>query len=119
LRGSPWRCTSSSQTSADSSLDWYPGLDGKTVFVNGSGFDLAASAVRDRRRLIGVVMGGHSADWRDRQTAALLDQGFADIGIRTRRIAPGDGECAAFGLIAPGGGKAPVYGTTSSASPAL
>ncbi len=63
-------------------LDWYPGLDGiKTGFVNGSGFDLAASAVRDGRRLIGVVMGGHSADWRDRQMAALLDQGFADIGI--------------------------------------
>jgi D-alanyl-D-alanine carboxypeptidase len=63
-------------------LDTYPGLDGiKTGFVNASGFDLAASAVRDGRRLIGVVMGGHSAAWRDRQMAALLDQGFAVTGI--------------------------------------
>ena len=63
-------------------LDTYPGLDGiKTGFVDASGFDLAASAVRDGRRLIGVVMGGHSAASRDRQMAELLDQGFADIGI--------------------------------------
>ena len=63
-------------------LDTYLGLDGiKTGFINASGFDLAASAVRDGRRLIGVVMGGHSAASRDRQMAALLDQGFADIGI--------------------------------------
>src|SRR6266576_3820642 len=63
-------------------LDWYPGLDGiKTGFVDASGFDLAASAVRDGHRLIGVVMGGRSAGWRDRRMAALLDQGFADIGI--------------------------------------
>jgi len=62
-------------------LESYPGLDGiKTGFVDASGFDLAASAVRDGRRLIGVVMGGHSAASRDRQMAALLDQGFADIG---------------------------------------
>jgi D-alanyl-D-alanine carboxypeptidase len=63
-------------------LDWYPGLDGiKTGFVDASGFDLAASAMRDGHRLIGVVMGGRSAGWRDRRMAALLDQGFADIGI--------------------------------------
>src|SRR5437870_5865859 len=36
-------------------LEWYPGLDGiKTGFVNASGFNLAASAVRDGHRLIGV-----------------------------------------------------------------
>ena len=69
-------------------LDSYPGLDGiKTGFVNASGFDLAASAVRDGRRLIGVLMGGRSATSRDRQMAALLDQGFADIEIG--QAAPG------------------------------
>src|SRR5205823_3798883 len=62
-------------------MDCYPCLDGiKTGYVNASGFNLAASAVRDGHRLIGVIMGGQSAGWRDRQMAGLLDQGFADLG---------------------------------------
>src|SRR5258707_3598733 len=62
-------------------MEWYPGVDGiKTGFVNASGFNLAASAVRGSQRLIGVIMGGQSAGWRDRQMAGLLDQGFADLG---------------------------------------
>ena len=62
-------------------MEWYPGVDGiKTGFVNASGFNLAASAVRGNQRLIGVIMGGQSAGWRDRQMAGLLDQGFADLG---------------------------------------
>jgi D-alanyl-D-alanine carboxypeptidase len=59
-------------------LDWYQGVDGiKTGYVNASGFNLAASAVRDGRRLIGVIMGGRSWRSRDEQMASLLDQGFA------------------------------------------
>jgi len=59
-------------------LDWYQGADGiKTGYVNASGFNLAASAVRDGRRLIGVIMGGRSWHTRDEQMASLLDQGFA------------------------------------------
>ena len=55
----------------------YPGMDGiKTGYIAASGFNLAASAVRDGRRLIAVVMGGHSADARDTQVADLLDAGF-------------------------------------------
>src|SRR5438874_10430536 len=62
-------------------MEWYPGLDGiKTGYVNASGFNLAASAVRDGHRLIGVIMGGQSPGWRDRQMAGLLDQGFGDLG---------------------------------------
>jgi D-alanyl-D-alanine carboxypeptidase len=59
-------------------LEWYQGLDGiKTGYVNASGFNLAASAVRDGHRLVGVIMGGRSARSRDAQMASLLDQGFA------------------------------------------
>src|SRR5260370_27117837 len=59
-------------------LEWYPGLDGiKTGYGNASGFNLAASAVRDGHRLIGVIMGGRSARGRDVQMASLLDQGVA------------------------------------------
>src|ERR1700744_5045891 len=40
----------------------FAGMDGiKTGFINASGFNLAASAVRNGRRLVGVGMGGVSA----------------------------------------------------------
>jgi D-alanyl-D-alanine carboxypeptidase len=59
-------------------MDWYEGADGiKTGFINASGFNLAASAVRNGKRLIGVIMGGRSARSRDAQMGSLLDQGFA------------------------------------------
>jgi D-alanyl-D-alanine carboxypeptidase len=74
-------------------LDWYEGADGiKTGYIGASGFNLAASAVRNGHRLIGVVMGGASASSRDREMAALLDQGFSDVGagptLVARREAP-------------------------------
>jgi len=59
-------------------LGTYEGADGlKTGYTNASGFNLVMSAVRDNRRLIGVVMGGNSAGQRDRMMAMLMDQGFA------------------------------------------
>ena len=62
-------------------LEWYDGADGiKTGFVHASGFNLAASAVRNGRRLIAVIMGGNSARGRDEIMGDLLDKGFADIG---------------------------------------
>ena len=58
-------------------LGYYDGADGlKTGYTNASGFNLVMSAVRDNRRLIGVVMGGDSAGQRDRQMAALMDRSF-------------------------------------------
>lgn len=59
-------------------LGSYEGADGlKTGYTNASGFNLVMSAMRDNRRLIGVVMGGDSAGQRDRMMALLMDQGFA------------------------------------------
>ena len=59
-------------------LGSYEGADGlKTGYTNASGFNLVMSAMRDNRRLIGVVMGGDSAGQRDRMMATLMDQGFA------------------------------------------
>lgn len=58
-------------------LETYAGADGlKTGYTNASGFNLVMSAMRDNRRLIGVVMGGNSAFQRDRLMAELLDRGF-------------------------------------------
>jgi len=56
----------------------YEGADGlKTGYTVASGFNLVMSAMRDNRRLIGVVMGGDSAGQRDRMMADLMDYGFA------------------------------------------
>jgi D-alanyl-D-alanine carboxypeptidase len=58
-------------------LGSYEGADGlKTGYTVASGFNLVMSAMRDNRRLIGVVMGGPSAGGRDRQMADLMDRGF-------------------------------------------
>lgn len=55
----------------------YPGMDGlKTGYIRASGFNLVASAVRNKTRLIAVVFGGDSAAERDRTMAALLDASF-------------------------------------------
>ncbi len=67
----------------------YPGMDGlKTGLTNASGFNLAASAVRGGRRLIGVVFGGTSAIQRDDYMADLLDQGFQKVGGVAMTTAP-------------------------------
>jgi D-alanyl-D-alanine carboxypeptidase (penicillin-binding protein 5/6) len=60
-----------------------PGVDGiKTGFTNASGYNLAASAVRDGRRLITVVMGGTSTNTRNRNVEELLDAGFDVLAKR-------------------------------------
>lgn len=59
-------------------MNWYEGADGiKTGFIRASGFNLAASAVRENRRVIGVVMGGPSPVARDQYMGKLLDVGFS------------------------------------------
>ncbi|WP_374570941.1 serine hydrolase [Phenylobacterium sp.] len=61
------------------------GVDGiKTGFTNASGFNLAASAVRDGRRLIAVVMGGPSTAVRDENAQDLLLTGFDVVARRAR-----------------------------------
>lgn len=59
------------------------GADGlKTGYTRGSGYNLAASAVRDGTRLIVVVMGGPSGRARDAHVAQILEAGFAEIAAR-------------------------------------
>lgn len=61
----------------------YEGADGlKTGYIHASGFNLVTSAVRDGRRLIGVVLGGRSSAARDLAMMRLLDAGFS----RTPRL---------------------------------
>lgn len=62
-----------------------PGVDGiKTGFTNAAGFTLAASATRDGRRLIAVVLGGPSRVARDGNVESLLASGFSVLAARQR-----------------------------------
>ena len=55
----------------------YPGADGmKTGFICASGFNLVATATRDNKRLIAVVLGAPSGAARAVKAAALLESGF-------------------------------------------
>lgn len=57
-----------------------PGLNGlKTGFTNGAGFCLSATAERNGRRVIAVVMGGSDSKARDLKVAELIERGFAAL----------------------------------------
>ncbi|MGH1398217.1 MAG: D-alanyl-D-alanine carboxypeptidase family protein [Alphaproteobacteria bacterium] len=61
-------------------LGSYKGMDGmKTGYIQAAGFNLVASAVRNNRRIIGVVFGGRSGKTRNAHMASLLDGGFSKI----------------------------------------
>lgn len=63
-------------------LGRYPGTDGmKTGFICASGFNLVASATRNGRRLIAVVLGSASASARSAKAALLLERGFNGAGL--------------------------------------
>lgn len=60
----------------------YPGADGmKTGFICASGFNLVASATRNNKRLIAVVLGASSSSMRAYKAAQLLERGFAGSGL--------------------------------------
>jgi len=59
-------------------LGRYPGADGmKTGFICASGFNLVATATRDNKHLIAVVLGAPSGAARAIKAAELLERGFA------------------------------------------
>ena len=69
-------------------LSQYPGADGvKTGFIDESGYHLAATATRDGRRLIAVVLGvaapshAEGGTTRASDAAALLDYGFDEFDL--------------------------------------
>src|SRR5258708_39383920 len=57
----------------------YPGADGfKTGFICASGYNLVASATRNGKRLIAVVLGASSGQARAVKGAQFLERGFAN-----------------------------------------
>lgn len=62
-------------------LKTFPGADGlKTGFTCDSGFNIVASATRDGRRLMAVVLGETSGNERAIRAASLLEHGFQTYG---------------------------------------
>ncbi|MCG6858871.1 MAG: D-alanyl-D-alanine carboxypeptidase [Salaquimonas sp.] len=74
-------------------LERFPGADGmKTGFVCASGYNFTASATRNNRGLIAVLLGAFSQTERAVETARLLLDGFRENGTTTidqfRRTGP-------------------------------
>ncbi len=68
----------------------YPGADGfKTGFICASGYNLVASATRNGKRLIAVVLGSSSGQARAVRAAQLLERGFGNTGLSWLRPAVG------------------------------
>jgi D-alanyl-D-alanine carboxypeptidase len=66
----------------NSLIDRYPGADGmKTGFICASGYNVVASASRNGRRLIAVVLGAWSGAVRAQKAAQLLERGFNSGGL--------------------------------------
>ena len=66
----------------NSLLDRYPGADGmKTGFICASGYNVVASATRNGRRLIAIVLGAYSGAVRAQKAAQLLENGFNGGGL--------------------------------------
>ena len=66
----------------NSLLDRYPGADGmKTGFICASGYNVVASATRNGRRLIAIVLGAWSGGARAQKAAQLLERGFNSGGL--------------------------------------
>jgi D-alanyl-D-alanine carboxypeptidase len=68
----------------------YPGADGfKTGFICASGYNLVASATRNGKRLIAVVLGASSGQMRAVRAAQMLERGFANNSLSWLRPALG------------------------------
>ncbi len=64
----------------------YNGADGiKTGYIKASGFQLAFSAVRDNKRLIGVYFGGDSGKQRNDRLKFYMDNGFKNLNISNKK----------------------------------
>jgi D-alanyl-D-alanine carboxypeptidase len=65
----------------------YAGLEGmKTGFINASGFNIVATANKNKRRIIAVVLGKRTQDLRDKTTVRLLDKAFNDLILDKKNV---------------------------------
>ena len=70
-------------------LRTYEGADGfKTGFICDSGFNVVATATRDNRRLVAVVLGEYTSRDRSLRAASLLEHGFRNYGWKELFASP-------------------------------
>ncbi|HEY7492824.1 MAG TPA: D-alanyl-D-alanine carboxypeptidase family protein, partial [Candidatus Tectomicrobia bacterium] len=61
-----------------------PSIDGlKTGYIDDAGYHLLATAKRDNRRLIAVVMGAENKTIREREVLRLLNTGYQNFEVRS------------------------------------
>jgi D-alanyl-D-alanine carboxypeptidase len=76
-----------SRGTVNSILSAYDGADGmKTGFTCASGYNMVASAERDGRRLIGIVLGSPNGGARTLEMKKLLDVGFSGSAAPTTTL---------------------------------
>jgi D-alanyl-D-alanine carboxypeptidase len=97
----------------------YSGADGiKTGYIRASGYNLVASAVRDNRRVIGVVMGDRSPATRNARMSDLLDRGFETLaGVRVAAFPDAPERIRTSVAQAAAKAKQPAQVATRSSSP--
>lgn len=80
--GAPQRVSPVSMVNHNHLLTKVAGVDGlKTGFTNGAGFCLTATAERNHKRIIVVMMGCPDKKIRDLNVAELLERGFANLPV--------------------------------------
>ncbi len=83
-----WVYNGKTYTNGNRLLETYPGCDGmKTGYTNKSKYSLVATAVRDGRRLISVVLGAENKDIRAAVSTNMLNRGFEMLNIAAPVIA--------------------------------
>lgn len=87
-------------------MERYDGADGiKTGYIRASGFNLVTSVKREGHNLIGVILGGASANSRDNQMIAMLDRTFAKLETKKNEsVASNDNESTEQAISRAGAG---------------
>ncbi|MDB6167336.1 MAG: Serine-type D-Ala-D-Ala carboxypeptidase [Verrucomicrobia bacterium] len=94
------------------------GVDGlKTGFTNGAAFCLSATALRNGRRIIVVVMGSPDSRTRDLKVADLIEQGFAMLPPNSPKFVPEGPQPATIEVEASPVSAAPVPTAQPAAAP--
>ena len=76
-----WTYNGKTYTNGNRLLGAYPGCDGmKTGFTNKSKYSLVATAARDGRRVLAVVLGAENKDVRANVATNMLNRGFNMLG---------------------------------------
>ena len=89
------------------------GCDGlKTGYIRAGGFSIAATAERDGRRVVVVVLGSRDRKERDRQAAALVERAFRQLAAPTPAL-----PLVPAGLPRPAGATPEPPGPTSALAP--